>query len=464
MTTSPTPRRGAHAVVIGASMGGLSAAAAVAPYYDRVTVLDRDELPTERAHRRGVPQSKHAHGFQPGGLQALEKLLPGLFDALVAGGATPGDIGARSGWYVGGGRLARGTVGIDGMGFTRPYVEHTVRTMVAALPGVTLRDGTEVVRLLHEGTTVTGVEITDPHGSELLTADLVVDASGRVSRIQEWLTELELPRPEEERVHCRMAYLSRRYRFTNDVMGEDVIHVVTPAERPVFGVCIRQEDGTFIVTLGGLLDGAPAKDDAAYLAFARALPDGRIADALVGAEPVTGYQPSHFPFSRRRRFDRLDEHPSGLVALGDAIASFNPMYGQGMSVAALEAVALREQLARGPLDPKAYYRQAHRLEDVAWKISTSGDLRYPEVEGTRTPDMKVMNAYLDRLTLAARTDPVLAQAFLKVAGFIERPESFFKPSVLVRVLRGSRRARRSGVAPLVTIPAQVSGSAPVEAA
>jgi 2-polyprenyl-6-methoxyphenol hydroxylase-like FAD-dependent oxidoreductase len=156
---------------------------------------------------------------------------------------------------------------------------------------------------------------------------------------------------------------------------------------------------------------------------------------------VTDYQPAHFPYSRRRRFDRLKDHPVGLLALGDSIASFNPMYGQGMSVAALEAVALRDLLAEGPVDPRQYYRSAHRLEDVAWKISTGGDLRFPEVEGRRTPDMRVMNAYLDRLTRVARTDPRLAQQFLRVAGFIDRPESLFRPKVLWRVLR---RARRSG--------------------
>jgi 2-polyprenyl-6-methoxyphenol hydroxylase-like FAD-dependent oxidoreductase len=132
--------------------------------------------------------------------------------------------------------------------------------------------------------------------------------------------------------------------------------------------------------------------------------------------------------------------------LGDSIASFNPMYGQGMAVAALEAVALRHVLERGDLDAKAYYRKAHRLEDVAWKISTGGDLRFEAVEGRRTPDMRVMNAYLDRLTLAARHDAVLAHQFLRVAGFIDPPTSFFKPSILWRVLRGPRVTETAGTA------------------
>jgi 2-polyprenyl-6-methoxyphenol hydroxylase-like FAD-dependent oxidoreductase len=445
--TEPTTTTGAreHAIVIGASMGGLAAAAAVAPHFARVTVLDRDELPADASPRRGVPQGRHAHGIQPGGLRALEQLLPGLTESLVADGARPGDICGNGGWWVGGGQLASAPAGIGAMGFTRPFVEHAVRSRVAALPNVTVRDRTEVEGLLSFDRTVTGVAVAPTGGGETerIRADLVVDATGRVSRMPEWLASLGLPVPEEERVHCKMAYLTRRWRFTNDVMGDDVVQVITPAETPHFGVCITQEDGSYIVTLGGLLDDAPARNDEAYLAFARALPFSRIADALEGAEPVTDYQPSHFPYSRRRRFDKLSSHPVGLLALGDSVASFNPMYGQGMSVAALEAVALRDMLGRGPVDARAFYKAAHRLEDVAWKISTGGDLRFEAVEGRRTPDMKLMNGYLDRLTLAARTDVVLAQQFLRVASFIDRPESFFRPSVVWRVLRGSRAARRA---------------------
>ena len=439
-------RRGDHAVVIGASMGGLVAAAAVAPFYGRVTVLDRDVLPAEPGHRRGVPQSRHAHGFQPGGLRALDELLPGMTTWLVEHGARPGDISADHGWYVGGNLFARQSVGIRAMGFTRPFLEHAVRSRVSALPNVVVRDRTQALRpVLGRGTTVVGVEVAPTGGGvvERLDADLVIDASGRMSRLPQWLTDLGLPAPQEEQVHCRMAYLSRRWRFTNDVMGDDIVQVVTPAQTPRFGVCIAQEDGSYIVTLGGLLDGAPAKNDEAYLAFANSLPYTRIADALEGAEPITDYQPSHFPHSQRRRFDRLSSHPSGLIALGDSIASFNPMYGQGMSVAALEAVALRDMLQRGRLDPASYYKQAHKLEDVAWTISTSGDLRFDEVEGRRTAGMRIMNAYLDRLTIAARQDPVLAHTFLRVAGFIDPPESLLKPAIVLRALRGARTARRS---------------------
>jgi 2-polyprenyl-6-methoxyphenol hydroxylase-like FAD-dependent oxidoreductase len=446
MAQSSTPRRGEHVVIIGASMGGLVAAAAVAPFYDRVTVLERDELPTSPAHRRGVPQGKHAHGFQPGGLAALEDLLPGTNALLDQGGAPSGDTSANCTWHINGYDFAQGRSGVQTIGITRPFVEHTVRTQVAALPNVTLNDQVEVRGPITLGQTVIGVLIADGDATVEVHADLVIDASGRASRMPEWLTEMGLPAPTEEQVHCKLAYLSRRWMLTSDEVGTDVVRVSAPNENAQFGVCIAQEDGTHIITLGGLLNNGPENSEDAYRAFAAALPAGNFGKALEGAVPVTDMSSSHFPYSRRRRFDRLGQHAVGLIAIGDAVASFNPGYGQGMSVASMEAVALREHLQRGALDPKRYYRAVHKVEDVAWKISTGGDLKYEGVEGNRTPDVKIMNNYLDKFARAAENDPVLGTQFTKVAGFMAPPQSLFKPNIVWRVIRGNRRAKAAATA------------------
>jgi flavin-dependent dehydrogenase len=285
---------------------------------------------------------------------------------------------------------------------------------------------------------VAGVALRTGAGDEELAADLVVDASGRGSRLPAWLVELGYPAPTEETVTCRMAYLTRRWRLADDSTHRDLVSIVTPAADPRFGVIIAQEDGTHIVTLGGLLDSGPERTDAGYLDFAANLLDPVIADALAGATPVDELRSAHFPASRRRRYDQLRDFPQGLLALGDSIASFNPMYGQGMTVAALEAVLLRDQLARGVVSARTFFARAHRIEDVAWKIATGGDLRFAAVEGKRSASQTVLNRYLDRLTAAARTDPVLARQFLAVTGFIDRPEALFRPSIVWRVFTGSR--------------------------
>lgn len=446
--TRPVPARD-QAVVIGASMGGLAAAAALAQSYRQVIILERDTLPDGPQNRRGVPQGKHAHGLHPGGLQALEKLLPGITDELVTRGVPSGDLSQAGSWRVGGGHLARGEAGVLGIGATRPFLEHYVRSRVAALPGVTICDGVEAVRPLSDGQRVIGIEVSAAGGgpTEQISADLVLDATGKVSKLPQWLVELGYPAPAEERVHCKMAYLSRRYQLASPGAMKDLVAIITPAEAPHFGVMIAQEDGSHVVTLGGLLDSGPARSDEAFLAFAANLPDPAIAEALVGATPLTELQPSHFPASSRRRYDKLRSFPVGLLALGDSIASFNPMYGQGMSVAALQAVALRDHLAKSPLDARKFFARAHRIEDVAWKIATGGDLRFDAVEGKRTASGKLMNRYLDKLTVAARTDPALSRQFLLVAGFVEGPESFFKPSIIRRVLAGSRAAARQAQQP-----------------
>ena len=381
--------------------------------------------------------------YSPAACWRWRSCCPGITDELVSRGVPSGDLSLIGHWLVGGGLLARGDAGVTGIGVTRPFLEHHVRTRVAALPGVQILDGVEAQGPIFDGkqNRVTGIEISPTGGgpSERIDADLVLDATGKVSRLPQWLSELGYPVPAEERVHCKMAYLSRRYQLADaDAMNGDLATIITPAATPHFGVMIAQEDGSHIVTLGGLLDSGPARNEEAYLAFAASLPDQAIAEALVGATPLTELQPSHFPSSCRRRYDKLRSFPAGLLALGDSIASFNPMYGQGMSVAALQGVALRDHLAKGPLDARKFFARAHRIEDVAWKIATGGDLRFDAVEGRRTTGGKIMNRYLDKFTLAARTDPVLSRQFLRVAGFVEGPESFFKPAIVRRVFAGGR--------------------------
>ncbi len=456
MTRSAQPEAREHAVVIGASMSGLVAAAALAPHYRRVTLLERDTLPEQPASRRGVPQGKHAHGLQPGGVRALEQLLPGIVDELVQAGAPTGDLSLDCSWYVGGGFLARGEAGVAGIGVSRPFLEHRVRSRVATLPGVTIRDGLEVLGLLADRPNrVTGIEVAAVGGGspERIEADLVLDATGKVSKLPQWLATLGYRAPAEERVHCKMAYLTRRWQLA-DPASCDLVTIVTPAEKPHFGFMLGQEDGSYILTVGGLLDSGPARTDQAYLDFTAALDNPAIAKSLVGAVPMSDLQPSHFPASCRRRYDKLRNFPAGLLALGDSIAAFNPMYGQGMTVAALEAVALRTLLDRGPLDERKFFARAHRISDVAWKISTGGDLRFDAVVGRRTASGKVMNRYLDRLTLAARTDPVLSRQFLRVAGFIDGPQAFFKPSIVRRVLAGAKAPHPADVTPQPASTAQ----------
>jgi hypothetical protein len=195
-----------------------------------------------------------------------------------------------------------------------------------------------------------------------------------------------------------------------------------------------------MVTLVGILGDHPPTDPDGFLGFARSLQSPDIHETIRDAEPLDDPVAFRFPASVRHRYERLRRLPDGLLVVGDAVCSFNPIYGQGMSVAALEALALRRHLQRGAApQPRRFFRDLARVVDVPWDIAVGGDLVFPAVQGRRTLKVRLVNAYLARLHAAAAHDASLAGAFLRVAGLITRPESLLRPSVVLRVLRASPR-------------------------
>jgi 2-polyprenyl-6-methoxyphenol hydroxylase-like FAD-dependent oxidoreductase len=437
------PGNGERAVVLGASMAGLLAARVLADAYRRVTVVDRDPLPEASAQRRGVPQGRHTHGLLARGQQALEELFPGLTAELVASGASCGDLLGDARWHLNGHLLRQARSGLVGLGASRPLLEARVRARVRALPNVDFLDGCDIVGLAAtpDGRRVTAARVLrQADGAELaLEADLVVDATGRGSRAPVWLEDLGYRRPERDEVRIRLGYASRTYRLAADVLGGDKAIVDTPTlQNPRSGALVAMEDGAWIVTLAGILGDFPPTDPDGFLAFARSLRFPDIYDAIRDAKPLDDPVPFRFPASVRHRYERLDRFPAGFLVVGDAICSFNPIYGQGMSVAALEALTLRRHLRRGARPaPRRLLRDLARNVDVPWEIAAGGDLVFPGVQGHRTARAGLANAYLARLHAAAADDGHLAVAFIRVAGLVAPPQSLLRPGVALRVLRRS---------------------------
>jgi 2-polyprenyl-6-methoxyphenol hydroxylase-like FAD-dependent oxidoreductase len=445
-------RNGERAVVLGASMAGLLAARVLADAYGQVTVVDRDALPEASAQRRGVPQGRHAHALLARGQQALEELFGGLTAELVAHGATSGDILGNGRWYLNGHLLRQQRSGLVGLGASRPLLEARVRARVRALPNVTFLDGCDIVGLAAtaDGRRVTAARVLGQAGAaeQVLDADLVVDATGRGSRAPVWLEALGYPRPERDEVRVRLGYATRTYRLPADVLGGDIAVLDAPTpQNPRGGALLALEDGRWIVTLAGILGDFPPTDPDGFLAFARSLRFPDIHQAIRDAEPLDDPVGFRFPASVRHRYERLDRFPDGFLVLGDAICSFNPIYGQGMSVAALEALALRRHLRRGAHpEPRRLLRDLARAVDVPWEIAAGGDLVFPGVHGHRTAKTRLANAYLSRLHAAAADDGRLGVAFTRVAGLVAPPQSLLRPAVALRVLRGNLGAagRRRG--------------------
>ena len=449
MTQQDNHRR---AIVLGGSVAGLLAARVLTDHYDWITVIDRDSLPEIAQHRRGVPHGRHLHGLHPRGLQIMEELLPGLSKTLIEDGAVSGDALAETRLLFSGHRFRQAPAGLDELLFSRPFLEAHVRARVLALPQVRVLERCDIIGLTAAdgGKTITGVRVVPDGGDERrMYADLVVDATGRGSRAPMWLEQLGYRRPPEERVEIGLGYATRAFRLRPGALGSDVlvVHGGTP-DNTRSGFLAAIEGGRHMVTLAGILGDHPPTDLADFRAFAESLIFPDIAEALVGAEPLDDGVSFRFPVSVRRRYEQLRELPARMLAIGDAVCSFNPVYGQGMTVAAVEALALRRLLARHPVpDPQRYYRRIARAVDVPWQIAVGADLAYPEVPGERTAQIRLVNSYLPKLHAAAASDPSLGRAFARVIGLLERPESLLRPDRVLRVLVGNLRRRNALPAP-----------------
>lgn len=428
------------AVVIGGSVGGLLAARVLSDRYDRVVILDRDALPAVATARRGVPQGRQLHVLLSRGKEALDELLPGLSADLNGRGAPLVDLHGDVHWYNDGQRMRRAPSPLIAVGMSRPLLEDALRARVSALPGVELRSRVEVLGLTAEDGRITGVRLLAPGGAEqALAADLVVDASGRGSRTPIWLEQLGYPRPEEEQVRVGVTYVTRSYRREPQHL-EGLSGALTNAVpgAPRAGIVAAQEDGRYAVALSGMLGEEPPTDDEGMAAFADSLAAPQVAEVVRTAQPDGPPAKMRFPVSTRRRYERLRRFPDGYLVIADALCSFNPIYGQGMTVAALEALLLRRLLAtESDQLARRFFAGAAKVIDGPWSIAVGTDLRFPEVAGRRTPKVRFVNAYVHRLHVAAKADPVLGAAFLRVLNLVDPPTRLLKPGIVLRVLRGS---------------------------
>jgi hypothetical protein len=288
---------------------------------------------------------------------------------------------------------------------------------------------------------VTGVRVLPLGGAEQqLDADLVVDATGRGNRGPTWLSQIGYAAPAEDRIDAGITYMSREYRRTPGD-ADFAATVVSPSPQTPYGaVAIAAEGDRWMVTLIGVGAGnAPPQDPDGFLEFTRRLPTPDVHELLARLEPLTEPKKMRLPTSARRRYEKLDRLPEGFLAFGDAICSFNPAYGQGMTVAAAEAIVLRDCLAAGrDRLGRRFFDKAAKVIDVPWDIAVGADLRYPEVTGVRTAKVNILNGYVTKLHIAAQRHPVVGAAFLSVANLMAPPTKLFAPGVLARVLWSGR--------------------------
>jgi 2-polyprenyl-6-methoxyphenol hydroxylase-like FAD-dependent oxidoreductase len=470
-----SPGRG-RAIVIGGSMAGLLAARVLAAHFDRVTIVERDSFPERPAFRKGVPQSRHVHVLLGRGQQLLEHFFPGLLAELAARGAPTIMWPTEMLWLMPAGWCERFSPGVPFVSMSRDLLEWTVRARLAASPRITFLAEHDVTGLLAspDAATITGVEHrargqgADRLGpTERLPADLVVDASGRGSHTPRWLETLGYAAPAETRINSFLAYASRYYAPPEDFQADwkGLFFNAKPPHIPRGGALFPVEGGRWLVTLAGIGDDVPPIDDAGFLDFARRLRSPILYEVIRRARPLTpvaGYRRTENQF---RHYERLSRQPERLLVTGDAACAFNPIYGQGMSVAAVDALALHrclraqaQQRREGDLTGLArrFQRAVAECSATPWLMATGEDLRYPTTEGARPGVVtRLLHRYLDRVNLAATDNVGVNRAFGQVLNLLAPPSTLFRPNVLLPALFATRESNGDGVPPTVTpFPAQ----------
>lgn len=444
-------RLGEHAVVLGAGMAGLLAARVLSEFYDSVSVVERDRLPDYPCHRRGIPQGRHVHNFYSRGLQVLEELFPGLLEDLSRAGAVVVDDGDLSRFYVRVGRYELKHSGEfsdpEALALhltTRPFMEFHLRRRVKNLPNVTFLDGHDVSELLTTADIVNGVRITRRYNGFLtaLDADLVVDAMGRAARTPAFLESLGYERPTEDRAVARYGYASQQLSMPEGSIAQRLVMFNPGGGRPG-GLLLANEHDTFMLAIGvPAEDGEPPTDFAAMLAMAEPSLPPDIFEGLRGAYPIGEAVTYHHAAAIWRRYDQMTEFPSGLLVIGDALCSLDPTYGQGMTIAALEALTLRDCLRAGDAQlAQRFFRATAHYIGQTWVANRARDRT---TSGVYRPGgmRQRLQGWMSRAALNASTaDVVLTERFFRVSNFIDPPSRLHDPALLPRIIWGNLRAR-----------------------
>ncbi|MEU6220775.1 FAD-dependent monooxygenase [Streptomyces sp. NPDC047022] len=446
-----------HAVVIGAGMAGMLAAAALCAHTD-VTIIERDRLPEGPEPRKGLPQARHAHLLWSGGARAMESLLPGVTDAWLAAGARriPLPTGLVT-LQPQGGWMRRWPEMEFMISCSRDLLDSVVRSRLAEHPRVSFLPDTELLALEGDASRVTGVRVRTPEGTErVLASGLVVDASGRGSRATRWLDALGVAQAPLEEVDSGLGYASRLFRAPGGAEDHPVINVQPDASDPVPGqsaTIVPVEGGRWLVTLSGTRGGQPSSSADRFESFARGVRHPLVGELISGAEPLSDVVVTRSTVNRRRFFEKVGSWPEGFVVLGDAVATYNPVYGHGMTVAAQGAMALRDHVVRDGIAARGLARQVQkavaRPVSVAWELATSNDIRYPGAVGEQPgPLQRLLGRYVDRLMVTAPGRPLVAKAFLSVITLSAPVTALVRPEIVLAVLRGPRLPRL--VAPPLT--------------
>ncbi len=443
---SSETRKFGQALIIGGSIAGLLSARVLSQHFEKVIVLERDTLPAGPEARKGAPQGHHIHALLEAGLRILDDLFPGMTREMESEGVERIDMARDAAWLQSGSWKARYEGDVESILVSRPFLESKVRGRVAALPNVELREGVSVEHLVLDATNrrVVGVRVKGPEGEQELHGALVVDASGRGSRTPQWLELLGFGAVAQEQVRIDLGYTSRLYERPEGVDAWKILVINGRApDASRSGFISNVEGHRWIVSLNGYFGDHAPTHDAGFLEFARQLPTSHLYDCIRQARPLSAPVLHKISSSRWLHYERLARMPAGLVLVGDAVCSLNPVFGQGMTVAALGAKLLGEGLTRsrgaaeGPPAEmsRRFQKELGKVVGLCWMLTTTQDLAYPRAEGARKPGLKLLQWSFNNMIDLTSVDARACQRFYDVLHMRKGLEGLLDP-VFARALLG----------------------------
>lgn len=431
-------KRFEKAVVIGASFAGLWAARILADHFEEVVILERDQLPETAVSRPGVPQDKHVHVLLVRGASILTRLFPGIDEELLALGAKRFDLTGDTMVKIRGVWLDRFDSGHVSYGCSRILLESVLRKRVMALPNVTVLSGCRVSNLIETDGAITAVQVNQADAP--ITADFVVDASGRRSNVPKWLAELGYGQVAETLIDVKLGYAGRRYKKpAQNAPDWDVMLIgADPEHQRRAGLIYSEENDIWMVMLAGVLADYPPTDEQEFLRFAQDVAP-EFAQALSTAEPISKIIGYRNTANRFHHFERLERWPERFVVVGDAVCAFNPVYGQGMSIGAMAAEALTAEIekANGQLDgvARAFQKRYPKIVEPAWLLATSADLEWLGGQEATNLAERIAGWYMPKVLKTIPHDRVVQETFTEVQNLLKPPTVFFTPQIVGRVVR-----------------------------
>ncbi|MDB6156042.1 MAG: monooxygenase FAD-binding [Chthoniobacteraceae bacterium] len=431
------------------------AARVLANHFEKVTLLERDTEIDERHPRKGVPQGRQFHALLTSGLGILAGYFPGFIEELSADGVDSLAFPEELRWFQYGSWKSRAPCNLVIYPEARVRLEGRLRARVRKLRGVKIQTGSKVEALEFDCEQVTGVRLRQDGRAESISADLIVDASGRGSQIVKWLRAAGYPAPPCEIVEVDMVSVTRIYWKTAGIRDWKAMGVHPLPTLARGGHLFPLDAERWIVTLFGYLGEHPPADPEGFLLFARTLSTPDLYEAIASAVPAGEIVRSRYSRQTRHRFDRVERFPAGLLLIGDAMCSFDPVFGQGMSVACQEARALDQLL--GLQKPKAilwkdYFRCCRSILNLPWMLTLCEGLRFPRMKGRRTLKIRFLQWYTGHLFSLSATNPRVYGAFLKVLHLEAAEPVLFHPAIAMRVLLRALRGWSAAPPPLTCEP------------